>query len=444
MEKGYRAAAIESLKKIFIDNSYSNIVINHDVKHLNYRYSSLFRKSVLGVVENLMFIDYIINQMSKTKTKKMEHDVLFVLRLAVYQLFFLENSYENIVVSESVEYIKEKGNLKASKFVNAVLRNIIRNKEEILNSIKKLNRNDYLSIKYSFPKHMVEKWVKQFGKDKIEEVLLWNNEEAPLQIRTNTLKISRDELIDILNKKNMSPKKCNIAEQGIEIGNPENIDSMDEYNNGLFSVQSESSMLVGQVLNPKGNSLIIDVCAAPGGKSLNACEIMQNTGKVISRDLYKGKIPLILNEAKRFGIINLHAENYDALNLDGSLIGKADYVIADVPCSGLGIIRRKPEIKYNKSESDLKNIQEVQYQILSNASKYLKQGGEMIYSTCTTEKCENINIVNKFLKENTNFKLVDIYKETGECFESAKDGYVEIYPHIHHMDGFFIAKLKKM
>lgn len=444
MEKGYRSTAIESLKKIFIDNSYSNIVINHDAKHLNYRYSSLYRKSVLGVVENLIFIDYIINQMSKTKTKKMEHDVLFALRLAVYQIFFLENSYENIVVNESVEYIKEKGNLKASKFVNAVLRNIIRNKSDILNSMQKLNRNDYLSIKYSFPKNMVEKWVKQFGKDEIEDVLLWNNAEAPLQIRTNTLKISRDELIQILDKKNMSPKKCKIAEQGIEIGNPENIDSLDEYNNGLFSVQSESSMLVGQVLNPKENSLIIDVCAAPGGKSLNACEIMKNTGKVISRDLYKGKIPLILNEAKRLGIINLHAENYDATNLDESLIGKADYVIADVPCSGLGIIRRKPEIKYNKSESDLKNIQEVQYKILSNASKYLKQNGEMIYSTCTTEREENIDIVNKFLKENPSFKLVDIYKETKECFESAKNGYVEIYPHIHHMDGFFIAKLKKL
>ncbi|MDF2678704.1 MAG: rsmB [Bacillota bacterium] len=444
MENNYRVSVIESLKKIFIDNSYSNLIINHDVKNVNIKYNGLYRKSVLGVIENLMFIDYIINQMSKTKTKKMEHDVLFVLRLAVYQIFFLENSYENIVVNESVEYIKEKGNIRASKFINAVLRNILRNKENLLKSMEKLNKNDYLSIKYSYPKWLVEKWAKQFGKDQIENVLSWNNSQAPLEIRVNTLKTNRDELISLLNEKSMNAKKCQISNKGIEVENPTSIDNMVEFKNGLFSIQSESSMLVGQVLNPKENSLIVDVCAAPGGKSLNVAELMNNTGLVISRDLYKGKIPLIVNEAKRLGITNIQAESYDATKLDDDLIGKADYVIVDVPCSGLGIIRRKPEIKYNKSELILSDIEYVQYKILENACKYLKQNGELIYSTCTTEKKENLDIINKFLEENENFKLMDISEETGNYFDTAKDGFIEVYPHIHHMDGFFIAKLKKL
>lgn len=444
MENNYRVSVIESLKKMFKDKSYSNLVINNDIKNIEHKYYSIYRKSVLGVVENLMYIDWIINHMSKTSTKKMETEVLFTLRLAVYQLFFLENSYENIVVNESVEHIKKTGNIRASKFANAVLRNIIRNKNNIIDDMKKLPVKEYLSVKYSYPEWLVLKWIEQFGKEQIEEVLIANNSEAPLVLRTNTLKTSREELISILQNKGMIVHKSKYLDKGIIIENPSEIDKSDEYKNGLFSIQSESSMLAGQVLNPTENSFIVDLCSAPGGKSLNAAEMMNNTGKIISRDIYNNKISLINKEKSRLGINNITVETYDATKLDENLVGRADYCIVDVPCTGLGIIRRKPEIKYNKLESDLETIPKIQYKILDNASKYLKENGELIYSTCTVNKEENINIIKSFLKHNKNFTTVDISNECKNNFDTSSSGYIEIYPHLHHMDGFFIAKLKRL
>ena len=436
-----RKQAIETLKKIFKDKSYSNIVINNDIKNVDHRFLSLYRKSVLGVVENLIFIDWIINEVSVTKTKKMEIDVLTAIRLAVYQIFFLDKSHENIVVNESVQYIKDKGNIRASKFVNAVLRNILRSKDNLLEKMNNLPKDDYLSVKYSYPKDLINKWKKQFGKD-IENVLIANNKEAPLEIRVNTLKINRDDLIKEFEKKGIIVYKCKFANKGLVIENPFQIDKTEEYKNGFFSIQSESSMLAGQILNPKENSFIIDMCAAPGGKTLNVAEMMNNTGKILSRDIYPGKLKLIENQLKRLGINNVKVEKYDATVLDESLIGKADYVIADVPCTGLGIIRRKPEIKYNTDK--VNDIIEIQYKILENASKYLKEAGELIYSTCTTNKEENIEIINKFLKKNDNFILRDFSDNIDEGFTTEKDGYIEIYPHLHGMDGFFIAKLKRL
>jgi len=444
LDNNYRVAVIESLKKILRDKSYSNLVINNDIRNIDMKYSSIYRKSVLGVLENLMFIDWIIDQMSKTKTKKMEIEVLFTLRLAVYQLYFLENSYENIVVNESVEHIKSKVNIRASKFVNAVLRNIIRNKDDIMKDLNNLPYKDYLSVKYSYPKWIVSRWIDEFGKDKIQEILIANNAEAKLTIRVNNIKASRDELISLLEKKGMTVEKCKYLEKGIIIENPFEIDKLEEYNNGLFSIQSESSMLAGQVLNPRENSLIIDLCAAPGGKSLNASEMMNNTGKIISRDIYEKKAFLMEKEKKRLGITNIIVETYDATVLDKDLIGKVDYCIVDVPCTGLGIIRKKPEIKYNKIETDLDSIKKIQYIILENASKYLKQNGELVYSTCTVNKEENINLVNEFLNNHKDFMMVDISEQTNNNFETSKNGYVEIYPHLHSMDGFFIAKLKRL
>ena len=437
----YRNQAIETLKKIFKDKSYSNIVINNDIKNVDHRFLSLYRKSVLGVIENLIFIDWIINEVSKMKTKKMETDVLVVLRLAVYQIFFLDKSHENIVVNESVQYIKDKGNIRASKFVNAVLRNTLRSKDSLIEKMSELPQDEFLSVKYSYPKELINLWKKQFGKD-IEEVLIANNKEAPMEIRVNTLKIKRDELIKLFEENGIKTYKCKYANKGLIIENPFEIDKTDEYKNGLFSIQSESSILAGQILNPKEYSLIIDVCAAPGGKTLNAAEIMNNTGRIISRDIYPAKLKLIENEIKRLGIANVKVEKYDATKLDNSLIEKADYVIADVPCSGLGIIRRKPEIKYNKT--DINDITKIQNKILENASKYLKHNGELVYSTCTTNIKENYEIINRFLNNNKDYALVDISENIDGDFETAKTGYIEIYPHLHGMDGFFIAKIKRI
>lgn len=444
MHNNYREVAIKSLRKIELKNAYSNIVINNDVKKIgNSKYKNLYRNLVLGVIENKIFIDWIINQQSKLRVKKMQIDLIGILRLAVYQFFFMSSS-EKIVVNESVELAKKKIGLKSASFANAVLRNILRNKDNLISKLKSKKLEDYYSIKYSYPLWLIERWIKQFGTENLKNILESNNSKAPLNVRVNTLKIDRESLIDKLNKKNNSCIKTKFANEGITILNPNNIEKLDEYKNGLFSIQSESSLLVGQVLNPKENSLIIDVCSAPGGKSLHAAQIMNNKGKIFSRDLHGHKLNQLKSEINRLGINIICTEIYDALELDNKLINKADYCIVDVPCTGLGIIRRKPEIKYRKKEEDIYNLVKIQNRILRNAAKYLKPGGELVYSTCTTTKEENLEVINNFIKENNEFFLIDISEETNNMFDTSNKGYIEIYSHIHNIDGFFIAKLGKM
>ncbi len=452
MTDNFRIVSIESLKKIHQNDSYSNIVINNDIKKLDENLHKIYRKTVLGVVENIYFLDYVINKFSSTKTKKLQTEILVAFRLAVYQMFFLENSKEFVVVNESVEYIKKKIGMQASKFVNAVLRNILRNKEQVLNDIEELKSSsknedklEYLSIKYSYPIWLIKKFISLFGIDRIEDVLKANNQEAKLNIRVNLNRISKEELKKRLEQKNILCTECKIADKGMIIENMSNLDDLEEYKQGLFSVQSESSMLVAQVLNPSENSRILDICAAPGGKTMDTAERLNGTGVVISRDLYEHKIKLIKNDVKRLRLKNITVELADASVFDEKLVNKFDCCIVDVPCSGLGIIRRKPEIKYKKQEGndDNTNLLNLQYKILENASRYLKSNGELVYSTCTCDKKENIELIKTFMKNNTNYKLIDISAETKGIFETAKDGYVEIYPHIHDMDGFFIAKIKK-
>ena len=452
MTDNFRIVSIESLKKIHQNNSYSNIVINNDIKKIDEKYHNIYRKTVLGVVENIYFLDYVINKFSSTKAKKLQTEILITFRLAIYQMFFLENSKEFVIVNESVEYIKKKIGVQASKFVNAVLRNMLRSKEQVIEEIEALkaspkeeDRLEYLSIKYSYPTWLIKKFIRQFGVEKIEEVLLKNNEEAKLNIRVNTTKISKEELKKKLEQNNIICTDCLIAEKGMTIKNKSNLESLDEFKNGLFSVQSESSMLVGQILNPKENSLILDMCAAPGGKTMDVAERLNSTGTVISRDLYEHKIKLINNDIKRLGLKNVKTELADASIFDDKLENKFDYCIVDVPCSGLGIIRRKPEIKYNRQDDNVASdkLFELQYKILENASKYLKPNGELVYSTCTTDKKENIDLIKYFIERNPNYKMIDISVETKNIFDTSKKGYIEIYPHIHDMDGFFIAKLRK-
>lgn len=444
MQYDFRDVAIKTLNKMEINNAYSNIVINSEIRKLDFKYQNLFRKSILGVTENRYFLDFAINCFSNIRTRKLNCDVLSVLRLAIYQIYFLDNIREDIIVNESVEYIKDNLDIKSSKYVNAILRNILRNKDKVYNKIERLNKTDRLSVLYSFPIWIINKWRKQYGEDNIEYILSKNNEQADLNIRVNTTKISKQELIKSLEARDIGVKNCEYADKGLIVTRVNNIDNLKEFNRGYFSIQSESSMLVSQILDPKENSLVLDVCAAPGGKSLDVAERLNNTGKVISRDLYNHKINLIESSIKRLGLHNIIAEKYDALTIDDSLLEKVDYCIVDVPCTGLGIIRRKPEIKYNRKEEESNNLFSIQYQILINASKYLKIGGELVYSTCTTLKDENINIIKKFIKYNKDFILVDITKQTKNKFNSSKKGYIEIYPHIHNLDGFFVAKFKKV
>ena len=384
-----REIAFKILCDIEENNNYSNIAINKHFKNLKISNQDrgLATEIVYGVVENKYYLDYVINKLSKIKTQKLSICVKILLRMGIYQIAFLNSISDYAAVNETVNLVK-KYDKRSSGFVNAILRNIIRNKDEILN-----------------------------------------------------VDIEND-VIEKLKENGLKAYKVSIIDEAIRVENLKDIENNELFKEGLFTIQDISSMMASKVLNPKENSNALDVCSAPGGKTTHIATLMNNTGKVISRDVFEHKLKLINNTVNRLGLTNVEVENFDASILDENSINKFDYVLADVPCSGLGIIRRKPEIKY-KSKAEIKDLPVLQRKILENASKYVKVGGNLLYSTCTILDSENIEVINNFLKENDNFELVPI-DEVNVDLDNQEKGYLKIYPNIHGMDGFFIAKLKRV
>lgn len=437
-----RELAFKTLYDIERNKNYSNISINKNFKNVNIsdQEKGLATELIYGIIENKYYLNYIIDKLSKIKSKKMSTYVKISLWLGIYQILFLDSIKDHAAVNESVNLIK-KYDKKSSGFVNAILRNVLRQKDSIM-EIKDKEIKDELSIKYSYNPWIVEKWIKDFGQEFTEDLLDANAEKPNLYIRTNTLKISRDELIGKLAKEGIKCTKVNGIDEAIMVQNLKNIEGNELFKLGYFTIQDISSMLVGKIANPEKDSKVLDICSAPGGKTTHVATIMENTGQVIARDVFDHKLKLIKSTVNRLGLTNVSIENRDALKLDDNSIDKFDYVLADVPCSGLGIIRRKPEIKF-KEASELSGLPDIQSKILNNASKYVKENGTLIYSTCTIHDEENINVVEQFLKENKNFELVPI-ENINIDLDNQEKGYIKIYPNIHGMDGFFIAKLKRI
>jgi len=434
-----REIAYKVLLDIEKNKNYSNMAINKhfkDVK-LSNQDRGLATEIIYGVIENKYYIDYMIDKLSKVKTNKMEIYVKTLLRMGIYQIMFLNSISDYAAVNETVNLAKKK-NSKVSGFINGILRNVIRQKETI-GEIKIKDDIDYLAVKYSYDKWMIRNWMIHFGKDFTTELLEVNGQRPSIYLRTNTLKITRDELIEKLEQQNVKASKVNVVDEAIKVENLKDIENNILYKEGLFTIQDISSMLVGKVMNPKEKSLVLDVCSAPGGKTTHIATLMKNTGQVVSRDIYEHKLKLIKASSKRLNLTNVDVQEFDGLSLDKDSIGKFDYVLADVPCSGLGIIRRKPEIKYKEKE-EFRDLPPIQKKILENASKYVKKGGTLIYSTCTIQDNENIDVINEFLQKNKNFELAPI-DEVKVDLDNQEKGYMKIYPNVHEMDGFFISKL---
>ena len=438
-----RELALKVLIDIEENGNYSNIAINKHFKNinLNNKDRGLATELIYGVLENKYYLDYIIDKLSKIKCKKINIYVKILLRMGIYQILLLNSISDYAAVNETVSLVK-KYDKRSSGFVNAILRNVVRQKSTIGEVDIKDDKIMYLATKYSYNPWIIKNWLNNFKEEFTEDLLEANSEKPSLYIRTNTLKISRNELLDKLKSEGI---ECNIVptiDEAIRVENLKNIENNQLFKDGLFVVQDISSMIVGKVMNPKENSKVLDVCSAPGGKTTHLATLMNNTGKVVSRDIFDHKLKLIQSNVNRLGLTNVDIENFDASILDKNSIDKFDYVLADVPCSGLGIIRRKPEIKY-KEKAEIKDLPKIQKNILENASKYVKLGGTLIYSTCTIQDNENIEVVNEFLDNNKNFKLVPI-DEVNIDLDNQENGYLKIYPNIHDIDGFFIAKLERV
>lgn len=418
-----REAALLALYEIEYNGAYSNMAVKDILPKLeDSRDKGLVTQLVYGVVRRKLTLDYIISRYSKVKLKKLSKYVLLILRMGVYQLYFTDKIPESAAVNESVKLAKKYCG-KSSGFVNGILHSVIRGKDTLEYPEDKIEN---LSVRYSFPEEMVELfWETGF----CEELLEALNQEPETTVRVNTLK--KEEL----------ETECTVSPvySGARLLKGTDVAQNPDYQKGRIIPQDVAAMMAGLALSPKPDEICIDMCASPGGKTTHLAELMENKGKIYAFDIHPHKIEIINKNAERMGISIIDAKVGDALKLNDDLIGKADKVLADVPCSGLGIIRRKPDIKWNKD--DIEGLPEIQYHILKNAAQYLKAGGELVYSTCTILKRENEDVVLRFLEENNDFELCKI--ELPQKLARENKGYITLYPNIDDTDGFFICKMKR-
>ena len=415
------------LKKVIYDEAKSADMINYyAVKASNL---PLITRTVYGVLENKIYLDYMIRKLSDIRLKKIHENVLVILEIGIYNIHFLE-SKDYATVDKLVDLTKKK-NKRSTGFVNAILREFIRDEKEIA-TIYENDDIKSLSIRYSLPEEITRYICDFYGMDYTKAYLRDAARIKNLAIRVNSLKTNREELKNKLIDGGFKVEEGNISNMSLIVKNPAGLASSKLFKEGFFTIQQEASMKTVEVLDPKENTKILDLCAAPGSKTSYLAEYTKNTAKIVANDLAKSKNKLILENIERLGLKNISLTNYDASSFVEDFKDGFDYVLVDAPCSGLGVVGRKPEIRYNRNKETIVRLANLQREILENALKYVKKGGFLVYSTCTIGPLENRDNF-KFLKDKENLELVDI---NGEDF-------IEYKSFETMTDGFFISKFRK-
>ena len=421
-----REVALKCLYKIDKEEAYSNIALDDELnknrKILNDKDIGLISQIVYGVTTWRLTLDTIISKYSKIKLKKISPWIINILRMGIYQIIFLDKIPKHASVDESVNLSKKYGNKGSIGFVNAVLRKV--SKEDYDELFKIADKKEKISKTQSIPIWIIEELLKNNNIEEVEEICKNLNLKPELTIRINNLKTNKKELKEKLIEKGIKIKE-GVLDDFLILYNVKNIEKMEEFINGLFTVQDESAGLTALMLEPKEGEEILDACSAPGGKTTYIAELMKNNGNIDAWDIHEHRIKLIEQNCERLGINIVKTKIQDA-SKEIEPLKEYSKILLDVPCLGIGVIKRKPDIKWQRREEDVKKISKVQYEILEKCAKYLKKGGDIIYSTCSILKEENEDVIEKFIKNNSNFKIIDMKK---------------IMPN-NEQDGFFICKLK--
>lgn len=423
-----------------------HIAIRNTLEKYQYlpRQDRAFIKRVCeGTVEYGLQNDYILNQYSKIKIKKCKPVIRAILRMSVYQIRFMDAVPDSAVVNEAVKLAEKKHFYNLKGFVNGVLRSIVREKDA-LPMPDKSEGTAYFSVRYSMPEFLVKEFISQYGEETAEKMMQAFLEEKPVTVRINQFHNTLEETQKSLEKQGAHLEKAPYFPEAYYLKDFDSLGTLQAFAEGRFQVQDVSSMLPVTVADPRPNDRILDLCAAPGGKSLHAADKMLDCGYVEARDLTEYKVDLIRDNVRRAGFSCIVPVVKDAEELDEGWIEKADLVLADLPCTGYGVIGRKPDIKYYASKEKEKELVQIQRRILEHAAAYVKEGGTLVYSTCTTNKKENEENVSWFLKHFP-FETVDLGdvlpKELSS--ETTAKGMLQMIPGIHKSDGFFVAKFRK-
>lgn len=419
---------LDGLYKIVYKNEKSTDIINEIGENIDD--ISYITKNIYGVLENKLYLEYILKKLSKIKLNKLDKNVRLILLIGLYNIHFLDR--KNYAIVNELVNLTKKISFRSKAFVNAILRSFIRD-EENLSKINIKDEDEYKSIKYSMPLWIIKYLNKSYGKNYTDKFLKSLNKERNLSIRINKIKTNRDDLKKSLEEKSYIIEKSKISDLSLIVKNPKSLASTEEFKKGFFTIQSEGSIKVCEILNPKKNSNILDICAAPGTKTSFLAELCENCSKIIANDLSFNKLSKIKENIKRLGLKNIEITNFDASILKEEYKEKFDYILCDLPCSGLGVMDRKPEIRYNRTMEDVIKLSKLQKNILDRAFLYLKKGGILVFSTCTIGNIENLD----------NFIYLSKKKRLKNIKINGKE-YIEYNTFEDETDGFFLTKFEKI
>lgn len=442
-----RESALDVLMKIDKKEALSHIAIGETLE--KYQFSekkdrAFFTRLCQGTLERRLTIDYVINQYSRTKVKKLKPLVRSLLRMGVYQILFMDQVPDSAACNECVKLAKKRGFSKLSGFVNGVLRTVSRQKGSIAFPSREKDFVSYLSVACSMPEWIVCHFLKSYTEEETEMIVRSFLESKKTTVSWMESNGSREELVDSLQKEGITVEDGKLLPEALYISHYDFLRRLAAFREGRFIVQDESSMLAGKIADVKEGQKILDMCSAPGGKALYMADKLHGTGQVIARDLTEYKEELLQENIKRTGFQNIRSQIWDARITDEELTDTMDVVLCDVPCSGLGIMGKKHDIKYNLEESVLETLVGLQREILETAISYVKPGGSLIFSTCTINPKENEENFG-WLLEQSGFEPEDLTPLLPKRLdlETAKDGYIQLLPGIHPCDGFFIGKLRR-
>ena len=433
-----REIALKTLYKIDKEEAYSNIALDENIKEnknkLDDRDIGFISEIVYGVTSWKLTIDEIIKKYSKLKLKKISPWILNILRMGIYQIVFLDKVPKSAAVNESVNLAKRYGHKGSSNFVNAILRKVEKKDYEAFFEIE--NPIERISKTTSMPVWMIEELLKENDIEKVEEICKASNIKPKVAIRINRLKTNKQELENLLKERDIVFKEGKL-EDFLILEKTKNIEQLDWFKQGYFTVQDEGAGLIAKVVDPKPNELVLDACSSPGGKTTYMAELMEDKGEIIAWDLHPHRVQLVEENAKRLNIHIIKTECQDAMVYKEEYKEKFDKILLDVPCLGIGVLKRKPDIKWKRKPEDIEEITQIQQKILDTCSKYLKAKGQMVYSTCSIFREENDKVIENFLEKNQNFEYTKI-----KMSKIGNRNTIQLYQN-DETDGFFICKVQK-
>lgn len=440
-----REAALETILRVHCTGSYAHILLSKILERsrLKTRDKALATELVYGTLRNEGTLDWVLSHYAVRPLQELSPEILDILRLGAYQLLYTKKIPAYAATNESVELAKKYTGPGIARFVNALLRRVIKEKDKLPWPKLEEDPVSHISLVYSHPRWLVEMWIEELGLKDTIALCKVNNARLPVVFRVNTLKITPAGLKKRLEERGLRVAATPFAPEGLVVERGGAISEFPEFNEGLFQVQDESSMLVSYAVGPKPGELVLDLCAAPGGKTTHLAALMKNKGRIIAVDLHAHRLRLIEENCERLGVKIVKLIQGNATKLEGLISEKVDRILVDAPCSGLGTLGRRPDSRWRKSVEAIKQLAVLQSQLLESASSFVKIEGVIVYATCTISRRENQEVVEEFLKRHPEFVLERVSDYLPVEIPSVTE-WLQLLPHVHHTQGFFMARLKKV